>query len=256
MFKNLIYFDSNKVAEYGAVLEGKKHVAIKNVKVNSSKSLGAKVPVLSAGINGSNEMEGELVENLILDYNEFEGLLESKSKDNFFDFLEDEYDFESIPKTSISRFEGVFKIPMEFDMMDLINKFKPMLSSSMDLQNAQEEEIFNEIFGKESTKIPSFLEGNNLGDRVGFAKLNSNNLCYELEYLEDFEDEEVTIIAKVLSRKNATNNKPIVVFDIMKDLFSLSRGIRRQMGENEFEGIPNIKSNEDIIILEVLAIYQ
>ncbi|WP_391116647.1 hypothetical protein [Psychrobacillus sp. L3] len=255
MFKNLIYFDSNKVAEYGAVLEGKKHVAIKNVKVSSVKSLSAKVPILSGGINGSNEMEGEILDNLILDCNEFEELLESKSKDNYFDFLENECDCETIPRTSIIRFEGVFKIPSEFDMMDLINKFKPMLASSMNLQNAQEEEIFNSVFAKESTKIPAFLECNNFGNRVGFAKLTSNNLCYEVEHLEDFEDEEVTIIAKVLSRKDVID-KPIVVFDIMKDLFSLSRGIRRQMGEQEIEGLQNIKSDENVIILEVLAVYQ
>lgn len=255
MFKNLIYFDSNKVAEYGAVLEGKKHIAIKNVKVSSGKSLSAKVPMLSGGVNGSNEMEGEIVENLILDCNEFEELLKSKSKDNYFDFLENECDSETIPRTSIIRFEGGFRIPSEFDMMDLINKFKPMLASSMNLQNTQEEEMFNKIFEKESTKIPAFLDCGNFEDRLGFAKLNSNNLCCELEHLDDFEDEEVTIIAKVLSRKDV-NDKPIVLFDIMKDLFSLSRGIRREMGEQEIEGIKSIKSDENIIILEVLAIYQ
>jgi len=42
----------------------------------------------------------------------------------------------------------------------------------------------------------------------------------------------------------------------MKDLFSLSRGLRRQMGEKEIEGIPNIKSDGNIVLLEVLAIYQ
>lgn len=255
MFKNLIYFDSNKVAEYGAVLKGEKHLAINSVKVSSGKSLSAKVPILSGGINGSNEMEGEISENLILDCNEFEELLESKGKENYFNLLENEYDSETIPRTSIIRFEGVFRIPSEFDMMDLINTFKPMLSSSMDLQNAQEEEIFKKMFAKDSTKIPAFLECSNFEERVGFAKLNSNNLCYELEHLEDFEDEEVIIIAKVISRKNVID-KSIVVFDIMKDLFSLSRGVRRQMGEQEIEGMESIKSDENIMLLEVLAIYQ
>ncbi|WP_254624384.1 DUF6414 family protein, partial [Cytobacillus firmus] len=172
MFKNLIYFDSNKVAEYGAVLEGKKHVAIKNVKVSSGKSLSAKVPVVSGGISGSNEMEGEIVENLLLDCNEFEVLLASKSKDNYFDFLENEYDSETIPRTSIIRFEGGFRIPSEFDMMDLINQFKPMLTSSMNLQNAQEEELFNKIFAKDSTKIPAFIESSVVFDILKFPKVD------------------------------------------------------------------------------------
>lgn len=256
MFKNLVYFDVNKIAEYSALLEGKKHIAIKNVKVNSGKSIGAKVSVLSGEINGSNEMEGEIVENLLLDCNEFERLLESKSENFYFDFLKDDYDSETIPKTSIIRFEGIFKIPEEFDMMHLINEFKPMLVSSMNLQNPQEEELFNKFFAKESTKIPSFLESDSLEERMGFAKLNSSSLLQELEHLEDFEDEEVTIIAKVLSKKDMVGNKPIIVFDIMKDFFSLGRGIRRQMGETELEGVPSIKSNENILLLEVLAIYQ
>ena len=70
--------------------------------------------------------------------------------------------------------------------------------------------------------------------------------------LEDFEDEEVTIVAKVLTRKEV-KNKPVIVFDVMKDLFSLNRTIRRQMDD---KGIENIKSEEDMVTLEVLAIYQ
>ena len=256
MFKNLIYFDNIKIAEYGALLEGKKHVAIRNVKVSSNKSASAKIPLVSAAINGNNEMEGVIVENLLLDCNEFEELLADKGTDNYFNFLEDDYDSETIPRTSIVRFEGGFKIPEEFDMMDLINQFKPMLSSSMDIKDDKEEELFNKIFAKESTKIPAFLDSDSFNNRIGFAKLNSQNLLYELEHLEDFEDEDVTIIAKVLSRKDVKQNKPIVLFDIMKDLLSLSRGIRRQVGQEQMSGLNSIESNEDVIIFEVLAIYQ
>ncbi|WP_423098226.1 hypothetical protein [Bacillus thuringiensis] len=42
----------------------------------------------------------------------------------------------------------------------------------------------------------------------------------------------------------------------MKDVFSLSRGIRRQVGEQEFKGLQSIRSDENLIILEILAIYQ
>ncbi|WP_294749790.1 hypothetical protein [uncultured Exiguobacterium sp.] len=256
MFKNLIYFDSNKVTEYTALLEGKKNIAVKNIKVRSGKSAGVKVAPFSAGIDGSSELEGEILENLLIDCNEFEKLLNNKSEESYFDFFSNDYNLETIPRTSIIRFEGRFNIPEEFDVMDLINQFKPMLASSMNLQDAQEEELFSKIFSKESTKIPSFVNGKNFDDRIGFSKLNSNNLCYAFEHLEDYEDEEVTIIAKVISRKDIQNSKPIVLFDIMKDLFSLSRGIRRQMGNKEIEGIKNIESKENIINLEILAIYQ
>lgn len=164
----------------------------------------------------------------------------------------EEFDFETISRRAIIRFEGEFNILEEFEMMDLINDFKPMLTTQMGLENNEEEEIFNKVFGKDSTKIPVFFESDNFGSRVGFSKVNSNDLKYQLTELEDFEDEEVTIVAKVLTRKEV-KNKPVIVFDVMKDLFSLNRTIRRQMDD---KGIENIKSEEDMVTLEVLAIYQ
>lgn len=255
MFKDLLYFNANKVAEYKAVLEGKKHVAIKNVKISSSKSLEAKISVLSGGIGGSNEMEGELIDNLLLDSNEFEQLLEKSGGDHFFDFTVGNFDIETITKTSIIKFEGTLKIPHEFDMMDLITQFKPMLISSMQLANPQEEEIFKSIFAKESTKIPLLIESEVLDKNLGFAKLLSTELISNFETLEDYEYEDLTFIAKINSKKKY-NNKPIVVFDIMKDLFSISRGLRRQMGSNEVEGMENIEVESDVIELEILAIYR
>lgn len=251
----MIYFDSQKVAEYKAVLEGKKHVAIKNVKISSSKSLDAKISVFSGGVGGSNEMEGELIDNMILDCNEFEELLEQKGGDYYFDLMAAEYEIDTITKSSIISFEGSLSIPNEFDMMELINQFKPMLMNSMDLANAEEEEIFKKIFAKESTKIPIFIESSQLGERQGFTKLTSTELLAGMETLEDYEEEELTFIAKITSRKKV-KDQPIVVFDIMKDLFSISRGLRRQMGPDEIEGIENIKSDRDILELEVLAIYR
>lgn len=236
-------------------MKGEKQIDFKNVKMNTGKSLKANVSVLSGGLNGSNEMEGEVIDNLILDCNEFEDLLGKESENNYFDFIEsDEYDSETVPRTSIIRFEGSFNIPKEFDMMELINQFKPMLASNMELE-ISEEEIFKAIFEKESTKVPVFIECDNFNERKGFAKINPYNLLYGLEDLEDFEEEDVTILAKVMSRKNV-GNKPIVVFDVMKDLFSLNRALRRQMEEQEIEGIENIKSDQNILVLEILAIYQ
>lgn len=255
IFKNLLYFDAKKVAEYKAVLEGKKHVAIKNVKISSSKSLEAKISVLSGGIGGSNEMEGELVDNLLLDCNEFENLLDKNGGENYFDFTEGNFDIETITKTSIIKFEGILKIPNEFDMMDLITQFKPLLISSMQLGNPQEEEIFKSIFAKESTKIPLFIESETFEKNIGFAKLSSTELISNFETLEDYEEEDLTFIAKVNSRKKY-NNSPIVVFDIMKDLFSISRGLRRQMGNTEVKGMENIKVESDVMELEILAIYR
>ena len=42
----------------------------------------------------------------------------------------------------------------------------------------------------------------------------------------------------------------------MMDLFSINKAMRRQMEEQEIEGVDDIKSEVDVVTLEVLAIYQ
>ncbi|HGZ3727731.1 TPA: hypothetical protein ACOHH4_003043 [Staphylococcus aureus] len=42
----------------------------------------------------------------------------------------------------------------------------------------------------------------------------------------------------------------------MMDLFSINKAMRRQMEEQEIKGVDNIKSEVDVVTLEVLAIYQ
>lgn len=52
MFKNLIYFDSNKVAEYTAVLEGQRKVKLKKAKFKTDRTFRADINLLSAGKGG------------------------------------------------------------------------------------------------------------------------------------------------------------------------------------------------------------
>lgn len=109
-------------------------------------------------------------------------MLEDKGKDNFFDFIEGEYEFDTntIPRSSIIRFEGEFKIPEEFDVMFLINEYRFILTSNMDIGTTEDEEIFNTIFGNESTKIPTFINSEYFENRIGFSKVGSNKLLYSL----------------------------------------------------------------------------
>ena len=65
----------------------------------------------------------------------------------------------------------------------------------------------------------------------------------------------MTIIAKLISKKDV-KNESVIVYDVMKDLFSMSRAIRRQLQSDEIEGINNISIDENFMTLEVLAIYQ
>ncbi|HCD58759.1 MULTISPECIES: hypothetical protein [Exiguobacterium] len=254
MFKNMIYFDSKKVAEYKALLIGEKSLNVKNMKITSTKSVNGKIPIVSGGMTGTNEMEGEPINSLVLDCNEFEELLQEKDGEYFFDLVEKDYDIETITKSSIISFGGSLSIPNEFDMMELITQFKPIIMNSLNLESTQEEEVIKKIFEKENTKIPIFITDSTLNDWIGFTKLTSTDLIIGMDGLEDYEEEEVTFIAKIISKKYY-KDEPIVVFDIMKDLLSISRGLRRQLGKDEIEGVENIKSANNTLILEILAIY-
>lgn len=108
-----------------------------------------------------------------------------------------------------------------------------MLLESINLDSKEESKMLKSLLGKESTKMPIFIENEqDFSNRLGFAKINSNYLCCDVEELNEFENEEVTIIAMLVSRKSISS-EPIIVYDVMKDLFSISRVIRRQFSNGE-----------------------
>lgn len=254
MFKTLIYFDKKRITEYKSLIERKKAIELKNMKISNEKVGKAQVPLISGGLTGKSEMEGEILENYLLDCEEFENLL--KDREDYFDFTEDSFDIETIQKSCIIRFEGTFNIPVEFDMYDMINRFRPVLVKSIDTKSAEESEILKSLLGKESTKVPIFIENEqDFNERLGFSKINSKNLCCDIEQLEDFENEPLIFIAKLISRKDI-ENRVVIVYDVLKDLFSMGRAFRRQLSDNKIEGINNISIDENFMTLEVLAVYQ
>lgn len=254
MFRTLIYFDKKKITEYKSLIERKKAVELKNVKISNEKSGKTQIPLVSGGITGKSEMDGQILENYLLDCEEFENIL--KDREDYFDFTEDYFDIETIQKSCIIRFEGTFNIPAEFDMYDMINQFRPMLVNSIDANSTEEVEILKSLLGKESTKIPIFIENEqDFNERLSFSKLNSKNLCCDIESLEDFENESLIFVAKLISRKDV-EGRDVIVYDVLKDLFSMSRALRRQLQDNEIEVINNISIDENFMILEVLAVYQ
>lgn len=141
-------------------------------------------------------------------------------------------------------------------MCDLINQFRPMLVNSINTESNEESEILKSLLGKESTKIPIFIESEqDFSKRLGFSKINSKNLCCDMDGLEDFENENVTVIAKLMSKKDI-NCEPVIVYDVLKDLFSMSRALRRQVLDKQIEGINNISIDENFMTLEILSVYQ
>jgi len=60
IFKNLIYFDSQKVADYSALLKGERQIDIKKYKKNTSKSFKGGAYIASGNYDNIDEFEVEL----------------------------------------------------------------------------------------------------------------------------------------------------------------------------------------------------
>lgn len=254
MFRTLIYFNHKKIMDYKSVIEGKRVIEFRNAKVSTERGFKGTISFISGETGGKSELNGDVLNNYLLDCEEFENALQER--DDYFDLLNYNADTSTLPNSTIVRFTGTFNIPEEFHMLDMLNKFKPLLMSSLPTNSAEEREILQSLLGKESKKVPLFIETNDLfNGRICFSKVNSNNFCCDIESLEEFENEEVTILAKIVSRKSV-NGKPVIVFDVLKDLFSLSRSIRKQFDLQQDPNIKNITLDEDYVQLEVLAIYQ
>lgn len=255
MFHTLIYFNREKVITYKSLIEGKKAIDFKDATLVKDKGGKAIFPIMSGEMGTTSELKGEVLANYLLDCKEFEDIL--FGRDDYFDLLNDDVDGTTIPKSSIIRFSGTINIPEEFHMLELINKFKPLIVNSVQVNSTEEREVLGAFLGKDSTRVPLFIEPQDFFDeKLCFAKVNSNNFCYDFENLDDFENEEVTILAKIISRKTVNGN-PIVVYDVLKDLFSMNRTLRRKLDILSSDPeIKNITLDENYIQLEVLAIYQ
>ena len=254
MFRTLVYFNHKRVMEYKSLIERKRVIEFKNATVSTEKAIQGGVSLLSGQTGEKSELNGDVLNNFLLDCEEFESALQER--EDYFDLLTDNADTTTIPNSTIIRFSGTFYIPEEFHTLDMLNKFKPLLMSSIQVNSDEEGQVLKSFFGKDSTKIPLLIEMDNLfQEKIGFSKVNSNNFCCDIESLDEFENEEVIILAKIVSRKNV-NQHSVVVFDMLKDLFGVNRALRRQFELQPGTNIKNVTLDEDYLNLEILAIYQ
>ena len=72
---------------------------------------------------------------------------------------------------------------------------------------------------------------------MGIGKVSQEDMLIDYNELEDYEGKELTIIARLESRKYY-RDKPLPVFDIYKDFLGLNRALRKQIAsekKQEFE---------------------
>ena len=85
------------------------------------------------------------------------------------------------------------------------------------------------------------------------SKLISNNMLVKYEDMEEYEELEVTIIARITSG-NMVNAKK-AFYDPLKDFMTLNRAMRRSIG-GRTDGLYEIYADRDYRTIEILAIYQ
>ena len=143
-------------------------------------------------------------------------------------------------------------MPEEFDLTQTIDKFKPMLIASLVKDTMdQSEQVALQVFLETSdTKIPVLI---GFDEQLMCSKLISNNMLVKYEDMEEYEELEVTIIARITSG-NMVNAKK-AFYDPLKDFMTLNRAMRRSI-DGRTDGLYEIYADRDYRTIEILAIYQ
>ena len=251
MFGNVIYYDSKKISEYRTAIRGKRDIDIKEYEIERDKGMQIDLRALGFDTKASKTYRAEIQESLLLNCNEFEKLL--NHREDFFDFTQSyEYDIQTVNRGAIIKLDGCVEIPEEFDIVQTMMKFKPALVNELsnNIANSTEKLALDMLLEMSDTKVPILI---NFDNQLLCSKLISNNMTIKYEELEEYEELEVTIIAKMISSNVVDAQKPF--YDPLKDFMTLNRTLRRSMGERG-EGLHAIYADGDYRMIEMLAIYQ
>lgn len=243
MFGKVIYFDEEKINEYKSALLGKKNVKINQINVSDDKGIGISIPIVSGSAKANKSYSAEIQNSLLLECNEFETALSEKQID-YIDFTtSNQYDISKTPRGCIIKFDGILEIPEGFDISETLHKYKHFFIS--------ESEEFAAFLEGKSPKIPLLVE---LDKSLLCAKIDIEKLRIEYVELEDYENIEVTVLARMISSNKISKNKAI--YDPLKDYITLNRQLRRQFANDRPEELTEIFTDADYYTIEIIAMYQ
>lgn len=250
MFGKMMYYDKKTIDEYKAIIRGQKLFEVKEYEVSNDKGVGLDLKAISADSKASKKYVATVVENLLYDCDEFEKLL--LGRDDYFDFTQsDGLDLSTVPRGSIVKVEAFLEIPESFDIMRIIDRFKPFLMESIDDDSIEQsgKDAINAFLGNaKATKIPIIGD---VDDCLLCAKIHQENLISEYEELEEI-DEPVTLLARI-SSGTIGYSKPF--YDPLKDFMTMNRMMRRSM-QNLGEELTALTVDKDYRQIDVLAIYR
>lgn len=252
MFRSFIYLDEDKLYTYKRQISGQNIPSPK--AISKKKTAGFSAALNGFGVNGTTEtnIDGEFEKDLSFDYDHFELDISNLDGEDYFDFvLHDEYDLNSLPAMKLIRICCGFEIPEAFDVVNLVEQFKPLLIGQIETQSAGEQEALQGILGNASADIPFVVK---LDEVTISGKLNAKYLCEDYSSLEDYADQDVYMLCKVVGmvRKDF-----VEIFDPLKDFIRLPRAMRRQMTvDGNSIGLDKITVEGPVLKVEVIAIYK
>lgn len=193
---------------------------------------------------------GKVQESDLYDCDLFEKML--IGRDDYFDFtISSDYDITTVPNRSIIKMDGYIEIPEDFDMMKVIDAFKPFIlnmNQFQDMEEASRMALQTFLGSANAAKIPLVFEGE---DTLFCSKIFQENMTISYEELSEI-DENITILARVTSQF-VSSTKPY--YDPLKDFMALNRMMRKSMGDRGKEFSP-IYVDDQYRMVEVLAIYR
>lgn len=252
MFRTFIYLDEEKLYAYKRLIEGKNEPRLKDV--TKKKSAGITADFGQVGLNAATEtsVSGEYQRDVEFDYDRFEIGLETLDGEDYFDcVLNYDYDLTTIPSMKIIRICGGLLIPESFDVVTLFQQFMPLLMGQVPTASEIEEGALQTYLGNARADIPFIVE---CDDITVSGKLNAKNLLEDYTALEEYEDQEVYLLCKVIG---VSRKEKVEIFDPLKDFIKLPRAVRRSKDmKGETMGLEKISVDGPVLKVEVIAMYK
>ena len=252
MFRTFIYLDKDKLYAYKRLIEGGNEPHLKNVTKKKSAGITADFGQIGLNVATETSVSGEYKRDVEFDYDRFETGLNNFDGEDYFDcVLNEDYDLTTIPSMKIIRILGGLIIPESFDVVTLFQQFMPLLIGQVPTTSEIEEDALQTYLGNASADIPFIVE---CDDITVSGKLNAKNLMEDYTSLEEYEDQEVYLLCKVIG---VSRKEKVEIFDPLKDFIKLPRAVRRGKNMNgETVGLEKISVDGPVLKVEIIAIYK